>query len=402
MSVSKLEEWCSRSLRDGTAKQPARPGPRAKLTVVILSYERQEFLLRQTVYWGNDAAKLVIVDGSAQPLSKYAQETLSTQPNIKYLHYPKSLTTRLALAASHIDTPYAVFLGDDEFLLKDGLSRAISKLESDPELVACIGQSLGFYLSKNGTVCTYGQGYPHWKYEMVQDDMRERLLSAMANYNAATCYAVLRAPVWGKSLGHIQDWSSPYAGEMQQALSTYIWGKLTTVDEVYWMRSHENAPVSTKGFNRKLLFRDWWLSPKFKSERERFVEILANEAMNTNQIGDLEARKMILESVEVFMEFLDKREHIQKASMSRVAAFSVGLKAMATRVLESVLPEKRARNVKAGLSRLLNRGNQGNLGGLSDLMRAEATGAFRLNEKLAAELSEIETLLSEFYRARQS
>lgn len=402
MEVLRLEKWCSQWLEGGGFNKGVRAGSREKLTVVILSYGRQDFLLRQVVYWGNDAAKVVIVDGSVEPLSKSAQEVISTQQNITYIHLPEKFTARLVCAASHIETPYAVLLGDDEFLLKDSLSKTIKKLEDDPALVACIGQSLGFYLSRDARVCTYDKGYRHWKYEVMQDDVRGRLITAMKQYNAATCYAVLRQPVWSRSWGSVQNWSSPYACEMQQAITTYIWGKVTTIDEVYWLRSHENAPVSNKGFDRKLLFRDWWLSPKFEQERKQFVGFLANEAKNTKAIDVLEAKNMILAAMAEFDNFIVKHYQIQKVSRSKVDTFMLGLRSMVISAIEGVLPEKQARKIKENLSRLIDREQRGSLGSLNNLTQNQAAAAFRLNDTLVKELEEIEFLVSGFYEVRRS
>ena len=369
-----------------------------RITVIIPSYERQDFLLRQMAYWGGEAASVVIVDGSRESLSGDILEALSTQPNIEYLHRPTDIASRLRVASGHIHTPYAVTLGDDEFHLKSGLSRAIEKLEIDHSLVACIGQSLTFGPSRDGTFVRWGAGYSHWRYEVTQDDARGRLISAMPNYNAATCYAVLREPFWSRSWGTLQRWSSPYAAELQQAIATYVFGKLSTVDEVYWLRSSENAPISNrKESNRKLRFHDWWSLPLYESERQEFVAILAAEVVASTRVGQGEAQSVIREGVEAYIQ-LGRRT---STAMSPVASLTWWLRVLVGRALKRVVSEELFLRLRASTVRLLRMQDEGNYGSLEDLIRLKSAGRLTMSSELLSELSDIETMISGFYRARR-
>ena len=391
MNQQRLEEWVTQALNN-KSKSRGNLSRLEKLTVVIPSYGRSDFLLRQAVYWGNDVARVVIVDGSPQPLSTKMQEALSCQTNIKYLHSPETIFARLRLAAQHIHTPYAVMLGDDEFHLKKGLCQAIDKLDRDSTLVACIGQSLGFF---PGARIMYSKGYPHWRYE-VQGDIRERLISGMTNYNAATCYAVLREPVWRRSWGGMQPWSHLPAVELQQAIVTYIHGKLSTVDEVYWLRSGENPSVKieSEGAPEELAFEDWWLSSEFKLECERFVEVLVGEVLSVGQLGYEEAKKLIVEVMDLhMMQCMKIRRMKSRPIMSVIGS----LKAIAIRVLKiplkTLLPEKQFFKLKSKYIRRY-------YGGLDDLKRCKNFDSFLLDEDLVSELSEIESIVDGFHKAR--
>lgn len=377
MYQSRLEEWFAQSIKEKVLKQSDSLGSLAKLTIVILSYGRQDFLLRQVVYWKGTAVKLVIADGSPQAISDNVLEVFSTQPNLKYLHMPDTHSARARMAAKYIHTPYAIFLGDDEFHLKTGLSRAIDKLEKDISFVACIGQSLSFCPDGDGTTVTYGTGYDHRGYEVVQDGVKERLLFAMSNYNAASSYAVYREPFLSSSWELTSEWSSPYAYELQHAIHTYIMGKLTSVDEVYWLRSYENPPISIENvLDRKLSFSEWWSVPKFQPERESFVEILANEIVNTGQIDHEQAKQIILEAMDSYLEFTATKAQAA-ASIKKNPRFII------SKLLRTLLSEKQVLGLKSmmGMKKVV-----GNLGSL--------------NEDTASELAEVETLISDFYRAR--
>jgi glycosyltransferase domain-containing protein len=392
---SALQNWLAK-MESGVGSPPAC-ATLSLLTVVIPSYGRQDFILRQCAYWHRSGATVVIADGSAQPLAVELQHLIGEFDDICYVHSPVSMMERLRAAAALIRTPYAILLGDDEFLLFSGLRSAIMKLEAESDLVACIGQSLAFYPSRDGSHCTYGAGYPHWRYAVASDNVSDRLDEAMSDYTAATCYAVLRTPVWKKSWGQLEKWSSPYVGEMQQGLTTYIWGKLATVDEVYWMRSSENRPVTNVEFNRGLSFHEWWFSPKFGSERDQFVRILKAELKEAYPEHAGNAESIVLKAIEIFIRHLhdlkERRHPSQKLTV-------VALRAFAVRVLKSVLPRQWTERLKSRIFTARAIYVEGEFGMLANVLEVKDTGRFLGGNSLKDELLAMENLISGFYRAR--
>lgn len=92
----------------------------SKLTVVIPSYGRHPYLLRQAAYWRQSGVTVIALDGSIKPLSIDQQKIINAEKNFSYIHMPNGICERLNYAAKLIITPYAVLLGDDDFLLKGG------------------------------------------------------------------------------------------------------------------------------------------------------------------------------------------------------------------------------------------------------------------------------------------
>lgn len=402
VTTPSLEHWLATSLRTRADLPPSGFKTLALLTVVIPCYGRQDFLLRQCAYWQGSGARVVIVDGSPEPLGEGIQKIVSALEDITYLYANASMMDRLQLASRQIQTPYAILLGDDEFLLFTGLCSAINLLEQNPALVACIAQSLAFYPSPDGTGCTYGTGYPHWKYSVQQDDVRERLNVSMSDYTAATCYAVLRTPVWRKSWGQLQNWSSPYVGEMQQGLTTYIWGKLATVDEVYWMRSNENRPVTSKDFNRGLSFQEWWASPKFKLEQGKFVALLTDELVQAACMEPYGAEATIREAITSYIAHLNEVTRKMAETLTGREATIRKLRAAAVDGVKRLLPQQLIGGLKSMLFSLASVAGEGSLGSLADLRRINAFTPFLISNELTVELSEMEALIASFYGARKS
>lgn len=390
MEKAKLTKWCYDVLE---AKDVEKHNFLNELTVIIPSYKRQDFLIRQIAYWGKSEAQLIIVDGSPESLSSAILDMLKTLPNIRYLHNPVDVFDRLKLAAQLIKTEFTVLQGDDEFLLKSGLSKAIQQMHSDPSLSACIGQTLGFFLNENKTDVKYGEtAYLFWKYNILQENVSDRLQKLMSTYNAATSYAVQRSAVWIQSWAAIQKWTSPYASEMKQAMSTLIAGKLASVEDIYWLRSNENNPISIVGFNRDISFEQWWKSPLYKAEKDSFIGMLVTEISERNDMTADDSRNLVLESVAAFLKLDQENDNDKKSKLS----FWIRLRVHLAKLIRFMLPEGFYIFLKSLLVKRLTLSQGGGLGSIQDL-RIQNSKLFSFNEKTYFELQKIESLLVGFY-----
>jgi len=388
-----LESWFASTLKNKSALSDPALQPLSKLTVVVPCYGRQDFLLRQCVYWHKSGVSLVIVDGSPQALPESVRNRIAALGDAVYLYADVSMMERLRMAAEQIKTPYAILVGDDEFLLFTGLASAIQQLEQEPALAACIAQSLAFYPSEDGSECTYGAGYPHWQYAVTHASIKERFTAAMTDYTAATCYAVLREDVWRKSWGQMQKWSSPYTSEMLQGLMTYILGQLKTVDEIYWMRSSENKPVTSVTFNRGLSFKEWWHSAKFESEHVRFMDTLCAEMERTGDFTREQAEFAIRDAMQLFIVDADR---VAKAGAPAGSSFRGVLIAL----LKALLPDTLFEHLKSMRFESRKLGEQGELGNLQALQAIKTPTPYLMTPDLVKELGAMEQLIADFYQAR--
>ncbi|MDE0731091.1 MAG: hypothetical protein OSB36_09220, partial [Longimicrobiales bacterium] len=81
------------------------------LTVVVPSFNRKDYLLRQIRFWASSSARLIIVDGSTLPIDGRIRSAVDAHPGIEYLHHQEGFLGRMSFAAGLIETPYAVLLG---------------------------------------------------------------------------------------------------------------------------------------------------------------------------------------------------------------------------------------------------------------------------------------------------
>ena len=273
----------------------------SQLTIIIPSFFRQEYLIRQVVLWAFTDATIIIADGTSEPLSSRLIKIISNIPNISYKHLTDTYASRIRRSSNYISTPYAMCLADDDICLKVGLCRAIDKLNQDHEILACMGQTIGFdYDAKimRGSYMSYGDSLR--SYQVKLQNPEDRIRYAMDGYRGATPYAVYRTNEFKNIWQGIQTSSCLEATEYEHAVATYTLGNLATIEDIYWLRSYECEPWyegRIEGGTRAITFNLWWKEEEFKDERTSFVKRLT-EKLNTNSnLSSKSAKKMIDEAI---------------------------------------------------------------------------------------------------------
>jgi len=150
-----------------------------RLTLVIPTYERQDFVLRLMNYWLDKGPHLIILDGSAKPIEPARLDIFGS--HIQYLHRPVGMYQRLLEALDLVQTEFAVLAGDDEFYVPSAVAACIKELDEDDGLVACCGRALGFS-PKNQRV--FGSPkYPRLEgYAVDAEGAEERITQHMIDY----------------------------------------------------------------------------------------------------------------------------------------------------------------------------------------------------------------------------
>jgi glycosyltransferase domain-containing protein len=118
----------------------------SRLTVVIPTISRPEFVKRQILFWSHFDAEVRILDGAATPID--LSQFVAIPSNIQYLHEPRRFNERLSNAWRHVNTEFACLLPDDEFFLPSGLAASLKKLDENPTITGCVGKVLMFFVDQ--------------------------------------------------------------------------------------------------------------------------------------------------------------------------------------------------------------------------------------------------------------
>jgi glycosyltransferase domain-containing protein len=248
--------------------------PLSLLTVVIPTFNRRNYVLRQCDVWSHSSAQVLIVDGSNIGLGIDEVENLSK--NIRYQHLPGlSYGERMHWALRQVDTPFVASLADDDLFLKSGLRKLIDLLESRPDFSSAIGRTLRFHVSggefRGARRYTYDANYP----DMSTSDSFSTY--CLENINRQySYYSVNRAETWSQNVraAFSIEYSSPYVSEMCIQLLSVLRSSSAVVDHLYWLRSDEAEQVSNDSWDRARSFNDWYLDPLFTEEKQHLIEVV--------------------------------------------------------------------------------------------------------------------------------
>ncbi len=391
--TNSLELWFLAQIETKCKNKAQEEDTLNELTVVIPSYGRQAFILRQIIYWMQKPVNVIFLDGSPNPLPSRLQSSIQGKLEITYLHNPVGPVERVAMVKGLITTPYAVMLGDDEFHLFSGLRKAIEYLQTNEDYVGCIGQSIRFYVANQASEIIYGCGYPHFGYNANSDLPIERFSYAMEPYNAATCYAVTRTQVWQDSWCSLLTTSCKDTWEIQHSLLTYAAGKLFALDQIYWLRSDENVSVADTHHSR-ISFPKWWLSARYEHERREIMVALACSLEKYTKVPRTLAESTAQAGWEMFFQFYKRNQPASKLlTRGRLKGVVVG-------VLRRLFPGQLYFAIKYRLT--ANRppaseSIQADLGTREQLAQAMNSRLFAYDDDTDNDLREVESLLIDFY-----
>lgn len=190
--------------------------------------------------------RIICVDGSLNKLDQNFVDSL--EKNILYFHKPDaSLTDRFQFIVDKISTKYSMLHADDEFHLPYGLNQCIKEIEKY-DLVCCLGRCLEFIKADKIITArpwrTFHTSFEN--YSIMDNSAIVRILSHLNPYICATTYAVTKSDVFKNNLYAFKNiQKDDVFFELLYAICTVFQGKIKVINELSWLRSHENPPHRT-------------------------------------------------------------------------------------------------------------------------------------------------------------
>ena len=275
-------------------KQSLYIGDLSDLTIVIPTYNRQKYLIRQIMYLSNYSVKLIIVDGSNKKISEKFINELKFCKDFEYIHSMEmSYVERIKFATKKVKTNFAMCLAEDDFLVFKGVKKAIDVVNNDNSLSACFGQVAGLDYNKTKKKSFFiDYGLSLKNYSICQTNTLDRLFFAFNSYRSFSPYAVFRKKIFETIWSNIETCSCLELTEYEHAINTLLLGQIKTVDEIFWIRSQELDSIDSKlDGSRKNNFNKWYKDKFFEDEVKKFkkrvsknitfhLEYSLNEALN--------------------------------------------------------------------------------------------------------------------------
>lgn len=245
-----------------------------KLTIVIFTYNRHNYLKRTINYWSKYKIKLIILDGSN---IKFNDPILQNE-DVKYIHSTDSLYNRLLSSAKYIDTEFMILGADDEFYLPSALSSCVSFLIENPSFSSCGGRAIGFGFDHKSKI--FGkQIYSKLKnLNLDHNNPYERIFAHFSDYVPAHFYSVTRLNKWKKICSYVfqKRYNFAAAHELQVEFLTTASGKSKIISELMWMRNQDVKRIYKDII--ELEIHDWWLDSNFYHERLDFLKKMSESS----------------------------------------------------------------------------------------------------------------------------
>jgi len=238
--------------------------------------------------------------------------------NICYFHRPEPLISRLDFAAKLTHSKYVALLADDDLFLESGLNSCMGELETNSNLIACMGRTLGFRQSEDELYA-----WPVYEnqagYAVAENSPRHRVLHHMTYYTPSTVYSVVRRREWVAVISSIKKAMNLIEPTKIYALEEYLFesslavlGRSTVLSDLSWLRNLESDGATknpTLGRSDYQLFSDWWQDSQNNAIREQVLELLSGELSQISELKDDEIREILREGFAKLSEFILMRHN---------------------------------------------------------------------------------------------
>ena len=252
-----------------------------KITIVIISYNRQRLLKKTIDYWLNFDVKLLILDGSDYMI----HDSFLNNKNINYIHDTRGLYERLLSSVKFIETEFMILSCDDELYTPSALSSCINFLNHNHDYNCCGGMAIGFRKFDNDKKIYGKKQYSKFKnLSLDNDNPKNRVRKHFLNYLPAHLYSVIRSNIWAIIARNVfqKEFHFYAAWELQIEFLIIVSGKSRILPELMWFRNLETPPIrkTSSSMNNEYRISKWWDDKNFKIEKEEFLllmEKFANE-----------------------------------------------------------------------------------------------------------------------------
>lgn len=293
------------------------------LTLVIFTLGRPEYLRDLLYYWSHfdSEVKILILDGSVSPLDIDELEFKKEfKTKIKFFAL-NNFWDRFEYASKNIETKYAVWHADDDFLLPSGLELAMKQISETRE--TCIFSNVrGFelnYLQDEHSIESWRK-----KYELNSNSPLERAYKFAGNRANRYFYAIWPTELFSKALkvnaiaSRTLQTEKLIFGDIGFELAGCLLAKLQIANSNFYLKrvGLESQPTTTDMPTLNKFIN----SPESNNDFKKWIHTFAIEINNDLQLdfdfllAELENIFFILTSKEIEQDIKFKSSYSYKLS----------------------------------------------------------------------------------------
>lgn len=272
-----MKKVCKTFYPIGEMKQPTNNIAR-EIGIVIPTMNRSHFLERLLEYYARmhfpgpiyigDSSNKEHLDKTKSVLSKFRDSLWITYEECPSLSEPKTTVQLL----SQVTTPYAVYVGDDDFLIPEGLVQCASFLEKSPSFSVCSGEAVLVSINKESSELKSGSYGTHR--DLVCETAGNRFLNYMDSY-FVNAFSVHRTEQMKDAYRGIDILPDKAFTELLSCCFPVLQGKIKKLDCLTLVRQHhENRYLPLNGYDW-LTNENWF--PSYQQFAKRLTSILSEK-----------------------------------------------------------------------------------------------------------------------------
>ena len=263
------------------------------ITLLVPTMNRSGFLIRLLRYYEEIGFKgCICIGDSSSPehveRAKRVIETLRSKLNIVYQEYPGICDSAcLKRLLDLVSTPYAVFVGDDDFLVPNALYQCVKFLGDHPDYASVHGMGITITPDSRGLYGRIVQCGNYRQPVIEADSASQRLGDHLSNYSVAL-FSVHRIESWRAMYRNIHFLRANHFGsELISCCKSVILGKSKELDCLYLVRQmHAQRFLPPDTY-------DWITSPEWYSSYLVFRDSLAEALTLQDNISIEKAQKVV-------------------------------------------------------------------------------------------------------------
>ena len=259
------------------------------LTLMIPTKNRSDLLIRALHYYARVECPFVIAIGDSSSVEQVEAtrrviRSLEGRLTIVHREYPQLNDSACIKALiEDVQTPYAVFVADDDFLVPKSLSRCMEFLKEHPDYSAAHGDAIQMVVKESleGHFLQMRTGFS--PQPVIAESSARRRVGELLNRYRVTLFSVHRTEIWEKMYRRIAELSDKSFTEILPCCLSAVYGKIKALDGLSLVRlEHERRYRLPDYF-------DWLKKSEWARSYAVFSDCLAAAISQTDGINRQDA-----------------------------------------------------------------------------------------------------------------
>lgn len=273
-----------------------------KITIITTPHSdyRIPYLKRFLNYYAKFESSPNIIIADSSPSSINDPEIIAhfKAPNISYYKYSHDtrFESKIVTAIEKVSTPYAVICTEDDLITIKGAEVACEVLTQNANISAVSGYLIRYITNENKPIIKLKM-----KMTAIDDNsIKERVENYITKFDSPVFSSVYRTKtllhIWKLTVSCIES-DDVWFGEELPAFLTPIYGKIYSIESLYWVR--ENFIDSLSASPETYHFKDMIIDGSYQRRYKKFKGCLVQEMCANARIDTQEAENLIEASYKI-------------------------------------------------------------------------------------------------------